>query len=595
MYYKILNKALLTSAMVTAICAVTSQVNAQKVTFQDDSVDISLPAPDVLKTPTDFEDDFIPLDSHGLIEPEQAVKVASKTADDTVKAVKNEAENVVNDAKNIADQAKSALNVAKNGVVNEVATISKSVNAPEQAPKPKNVLDVPPFDDDFVNDALPMPNEDPIARGKKMMDQKATDQRARDQRAPAANPASDPSQKRSPQNNATPNNRPDQHNPNVANMPNQNRPQAQRPDIQGMAPNGSFAPNQNKQIQSNAQVAPTLTAQQQSPQFGDSILAQTNNELFNQMSDIEKQTTLLTLELKREKIRNEVEAAKAVREQAEREKQAMEEAKQRQQEEWKKDQEAKVIREQTALKQKEIELEKVKQRKALTAYMNSMLEQKQLWIDETGKLREEIENLKQENKEIRSAYKQDLANITEGTKQILADAETAKNNHDRIVASLTAQNTQLKKRIEADAEAARNGGRVVSANGENVADGSGSVADSLITPINIAKEYAIMDITGKGEDLLVKLINKAGDSFTAKVGTVLQTGHMVEEIKPNYVQFDRNGLKDFLYISSSTMETEPGDNNGASLNGQTTQATPPSVNLVSEGTLPSISDGMFVK
>ena len=47
--------------------------------------------------------------------------------------------------------------------------------------------------------------------------------------------------------------------------------------------------------------------------LGNSILSQMDGDLFSQMSEIEKSTTLLTLELRREKLRNEIEAQKAIR------------------------------------------------------------------------------------------------------------------------------------------------------------------------------------------------------------------------------------------------------------------------------------------
>ena len=54
----------------------------------------------------------------------------------------------------------------------------------------------------------------------------------------------------------------------------------------------------------------------ESNNFGEALLSQVDNELFNQMSDIEKQTSLLTLELRREKIKNEIAAMKAARQKA---------------------------------------------------------------------------------------------------------------------------------------------------------------------------------------------------------------------------------------------------------------------------------------
>ena len=150
-----------------------------------------------------------------------------------------------------------------------------------------------------------------------------------------------------------------------------------------------------------------------------------------------------------------------------------------------------------------------------------------------------------------------MENISEESSQVLKNAEIAKSNYDRTVASLTAQNAQLKKRIEADELAAKNGNANPFSGTKEEGNTISTPADALIKPINVAKEYAIMEITGKGDNLMVKLINKEGDSFMAKTGTVLATGHMVEEITPTYVQFDRNGLKDFLYTSTTALSTEP--------------------------------------
>ena len=519
MYYKLLNKTLLTSAMLAIIGVNMGKVCAQEIVFEDDNVDITIPAP-ADAAPVIIEEDIIPLDKQAMIEP------AAQPFEPGGKAPAN------------------------------------TQNAPLPATPEKA-----PADDAFVlgDDTLLAPSQENIVNDMGAPKAEAP--------LPVAAPSAPtkPAQVNAPVNNTNP-----------------------RPALKKRTEEGA----QNAPQKSNPKPSPrshkSSGNETLEPKFGDAVLAQTNNELFNKMSDIEKQTTLLTLELKREKILNEVEAAKAVRERAEQEKVAMEEAKKRQAAEWEKEQEAKVIREQVQLKQKEIELEKVKQRKALTAYMNSMLEQKQLWIEQNGKLLDEIANLKDTNQKLRTAYKEDLDKVFSETSELKAQAETAQANHTRIVASLTAQNAQLKKRIEADAEAARKGGQNPFSEGGTAADGSlSSSADAFIKPINVAKEYAIMDITGQGGELFVKLINKAGDSFMAKVGTVLQTGHVIEEITPNYVQFDRNGLKDFLYTSTSALETEPNNING------TGEFSGPKgaggVDLVRENSVPSVVDSMFVK
>ncbi|HCU59303.1 MAG TPA: hypothetical protein DIC64_04910 [Alphaproteobacteria bacterium] len=500
MYYKLLNKTLLTSALVSLICVSVNQASAQELFGADDEANLALPLP---------EDDIIPLAADSVIEPASDVAPTPEAP-----VVESKPENVVTDMPE----------------VNFDDNFDISLEEPKDMPAPI-----------FAEEEHILPPAPDVSMPAKEEEPKVV-------------------------------------KPQAPRAPQRNAPKPQRANL---------TPGQQAPIVQQAPSEPL--------KFGDSVLAQTNNELFNQMSDIEKQTTLLTLELKREKIKNEVEAAKAVRERAEQEKIAMEEAKARQEAEWQKEQEVKVIKAQEELKQKEIELEKLKQRKALTAYMNSMLEQKQSWIEENSKLYDEINSLKETNTEIRQAYKKDLDNLSKETDSVLKNAETAKSNHERTVASLTAQNAQLKKRIEADELAAKNG----KANPFAAKEGSNNVstpADALIKPINIAKEYAIMEITGKGGDLYVKLINKAGDSFTAKTGTVLQTGHMVEEITPTYVQFDRNGLKDFLYTSTTALSTEPnnvlGQEDSPSEDGASAR---PKLNLISDEDLPSLGDSMFVK
>lgn len=359
--------------------------------------------------------------------------------------------------------------------------------------------------------------------------------------------------------------------------------------------------------------SPLMAAKPEAPkpapvnkEFGDGVLEKVNNDLFNQMSDIEKQTTLLTLELRREKVRNEIEAIKAQRNKAMKEQLAADEEKKRQEFEWKKEQEAKVLREQQLLKEKEIELEKLKQKKALTAYMNQMLEQNQNWIAENAKIYKQMQQVEADRKNLTENFKKKLDELTTVSNKTIQAANNAKSNHDRTVASLTAQNIQLKKRIEADALAVKNRQQnPFAAEGGNKGDAKkGPIAtsvDAKIAPINIAKEYAIMEIIGKGDNLTAKLINKDGESFLARKGTILHTGHSIEDITQNYIQFDRNGLKDYLYTSNSAMTTEPDKMDGTATTDKTQQqppapkAAPAAPGLSSDKGIPSLGTGMFIK
>lgn len=529
MYYKLLHKTILTSALVSLICASVPQAKAQELILEDE-VDISLPTDAVAAEAVvglNEEQDVIPLENAGIIVPEQNL---SEDIGGAVQKAKENVQDAVETAKQIDEEMKTSMENSLDAGL-DFETVS--------APSAENV--------EAFKENFEQTNEGALPEEAKLDEVQSLSQEL---------------------------------------FGNQD---TKGQDALEIVPEAEGDPA--------ASINPEL-------KFGDAVLIQSNNDLFTQMSDIEKQTTLLTLQLKREKIRNEIEAARAVREKAALEKRLAEEARLREEEEWRKEQEAKVIREQVALKQKEIELEKLKQRKALTAYMNQMLAQKQAWINENAKLYEEINDLKTTNRTVRKAYAADLENISLESEKLFHNAETAKNNHDRIVENLMIQNEQLKNRIEADAAALRLGQGNPFAGGP---EGLESASDSLIKPVSIAREYAIMEIIGKGDNLTVRLINKQGDSFVAKKGTVLQTGHTIEDIQKNYVQFDRNGLKDFLYTATAALAAEP-DKLGTEPEAESastvsrrrnersgTTAVKPRANLVGDQQMPSLSNSMFVK
>lgn len=127
---------------------------------------------------------------------------------------------------------------------------------------------------------------------------------------------------------------------------------------------------------------------------------QIDNKLFSQMSDLEKQTALLTLELRREKIKNEIAAIKAQRQKALEEEEAKKEEKERKRIEWEKEQEAKILRERKALMDAMAKMERLRQEKILKAYKETMLKEKQEWIKNNGKLYEQIKNVERDRKNL---------------------------------------------------------------------------------------------------------------------------------------------------------------------------------------------------
>lgn len=75
--------------------------------------------------------------------------------------------------------------------------------------------------------------------------------------------------------------------------------------------------------------------------------------------------------------------------------------------------------------------------------------------------------------------------------------------------------------------------------------------------IDMSDEYAIMDITGKGKDIIAKILNKEGTTFIVHVGSMLKGGEVVTAITDNYIAFDNKGAKSYLYTGGTVREYEP--------------------------------------
>lgn len=311
--------------------------------------------------------------------------------------------------------------------------------------------------------------------------------------------------------------------------------------------------------------------------LGNSVLSQMDSDLFSQMSEIEKSTTLLTLELRREKIRNEIEAQKAIRR-----KQATDFEKQQAEAqlkslERKKQIEAQVLKEQQLLVDKEKVFEVLKQRKLLNAYMNQMLLTQQEWLKEKESLYARLEVAEQERKELIELFKRKIDKVLEASAKNIQTAEAAKVNFERIVKGLKARNEQLRKRIEADAQIIKNAksnlylkaqsleelkdrnaaslSAMQAAAANSIASASSSIdaeADNEETSQKkLSAEYAILGITGRSGVMSIDLIDSQGQTLSLKVGSPLPTGHVVSEIGSDYAKFNKDGHDDYLYVGKS--------------------------------------------
>lgn len=330
--------------------------------------------------------------------------------------------------------------------------------------------------------------------------------------------------------------------------------------------------------------------------FGDKIMSQVKEDLFSQMADIEKQTSLLSLELKREKIKNEIAAMHAQRKKAIDEEKEKQLERERKQAEWEKEQERKLLEDQQALKKLEIKFEKLRQERVLKAYKDTMLKSNQEWIDYNARLYNQLIKVENRQNEVITQYKEYFKNLSEKIKNISAVAQQAKDKHNQEIAELQTKLAILQSKLEAEKAKA-----VEYNNNTNEPSGTPNpfaLAEEETGPVKkIAEEYAIMEISGKGENLIAKLINKNGGTFMVKPGTILNTGHVIEEITQTYIVAAKGGKKDYLYFSAGgILDKEPAETINAA-------PTVTSVKVIEEptskskrgGGIPNLRAGMFVE
>lgn len=307
----------------------------------------------------------------------------------------------------------------------------------------------------------------------------------------------------------------------------------------------------DKDTNSKAEAIPAAEAPK-SPfeSFGNAILARVDNDLFNQMSDIEKQTTLLNLELKREELNNKVEALKAARKRAQDE----EIARRKELEEKMKDREAQrqalIIAEQEKLRQREIELEKVRQARVLNEYMNEMLVINQKWVEKNASLQARIKELEQERIDLIKNFEKQAGDVHREISSVKKHADAALSTHERVITSMNAQITQLRRSLVENEERYK---RLRDGNLENPFAANGLDENA----VDMSKEYAIMDITGKGDNIVAKIVNREGATFIVHKGSMLKGGEVVTAIDDNYIAFENKGVKSYLYTGGTIVEFEP--------------------------------------
>lgn len=349
---------------------------------------------------------------------------------------------------------------------------------------------------------------------------------------------------------------------------NDSTPSASVPDNAPLFGSDNAAPTAAPKVEPKAEptVEPVAAAEVPSPIMPASMLNQpgagvgiigTNDneeigdEVFSKMSNLEKQTALLNLELRREKVQNEIEAIKNQRKQAIIQEQEKAEEQKRKKIEWEKEQEQKVLQEQQKLRELDIKFETVRQERLLNSYKNEMLTANQEWIAHEGGLYQQIDDLKKENQALLEDTQNKLKNIKASFANAATQADETVNAYKKEIGTLKEQINTLNSRIEAQEREMEK--RNPFADG-GVEDGgavtASQAADAIVPELKLQNMYAVMEIRGQNGELIAKLINQDGTPFYVKKGTALQSGHIIDDITSTYVRAEKNGIKDYLYFAA---------------------------------------------
>ena len=358
---------------------------------------------------------------------------------------------------------------------------------------------------------------------------------------------------------------------------------------------------QNTKVQGKLLGKPAAETEAE-PAAEEAVAPTLSNELFAKMSDLERQTTLLNLELKRERVRNEIDAVRAQRNKAKLEEEARKKEEERKEQEWKNEQDRLMVEEQRKLQEAEAALEKLRQEKIVKAYKATMLAATQKWIKKNAEIYDEMNRKDTINKEMMDDLKKKMTVLKQSADDIKTKAEAARVAHDKKVANMESQISILKTRLEAEIEAGKKKDLAAGAKNNPFAVGTtGASGAPVAGKVKLSAEYAIMEIAGQGDELAAKMINNEGDVFLAKVGTTLRNGYTIDEIAKTYVSAVKDNEKDYLYFSAGgILDQEPlrSDINIKETDHKGGQA--PAGNAgrgatnVTNG-IPSLGQGMFVR
>ena len=295
-------------------------------------------------------------------------------------------------------------------------------------------------------------------------------------------------------------------------------------------------------------------------------------DVFEHMSDIEKRTAILNLELRREKLQDEIEAVKYKRREALAKEKQKEEDQRLKNLATEKEIERKLVEEQAKLRELDLSFEKLRQEKVLGAYKNKMLEETQKWIEHDAEFYSKINTLRESQLNMSENFKNKMSQIKDKAIQArkdfvrkVIDFEKRIEDKDSQIAILRSRVSNLERErdeIKRNPFAGLDKAQIAAAAGIDIsvldavtkaqasADPTLSATGSEPVETNLTKLYGVTEIRGKGDELVARLVNKSGTAFYVKKGTTLQSGHVVSKITTTFVMAEKNGDKQYLYFSA---------------------------------------------
>ncbi len=323
------------------------------------------------------------------------------------------------------------------------------------------------------------------------------------------------------------------------------------------------------------EAAPAVMLESSDSDLYKSLDGKTNlkgTDVFEHMSDIEKRTAILNLELRRQKLQDDIEAIKYKRREAvAKEKQKAEDQRLKNLEA-EKEIERKLVEEQEKLRELDIKFEKLRQEKVLGAYKNKMLEETQKWIEHDGAFYKQIQDLRDAKLNMAEDLKTKMKTLQEKTVLARNNFMAKMSDYEKKLEDKDSQIEILRTRID-NLEKERDEARrnpFAGFDKEQLAAAAGidiSVLEAFTNsegyqnaalqpdgsePIetDLTKLYGVTEIRGKGDELVARLVNQSGTAFYVKKGTALQSGHIIDKITTTYVMADKNGDKQYLYFSA---------------------------------------------